>query len=126
MVIHLPIYYTIKKSKWKSQTLLCGLNVYRNLHFHFLTKMKHHFESLVIGQVGSQKFTKIHVSYKIYCRKICDGGNIRSVIEKYMLDGLVQAGVIKDDNVQYVVSDSAEYFGVKSDFRCEITIKEVQ
>ncbi len=55
-----------------------------------------------------------------------DGHNIRSVIEKFFLDGLVECGAIKDDSTpKFVVGDyGTSYYMDKDNPRIEITIEE--
>lgn len=124
MVMHLsfPIYYTKERKTKKAKTFLVAFNWFRNSFFYEVNEVKHHYHELVKSQVGSQKFTKLKVHYDIYTKRTTDGGNIRSVIEKFVLDGLKEHGVITDDNVTVVTGDSADYYAVKNDFRCDITL----
>ena len=70
---------------------------------------------------------KVKIGYKIYLkRKGSDGGNVRSVIEKFVLDAFTKLNVIKDDNASIVVGDKAEYFFDKENPRAEITITPVR
>jgi len=121
----LPIYYTQTFKTKKDKTILCGMNWARNCHFQILNKVKKHYHKLVAEQVHHRKFNKVHIHYDIYVkRKGTDGGNIRSIIEKFALDGLKQAGIIVDDNINYVKSDSANYFIDSNSPRAEILIIE--
>lgn len=89
-------------------------------------KVKDHYHKLVASQVGTRKFNKIKLNYKVYvARNGTDGHNIRSVIEKFFLDGLVEMGAIKDDNTQdYVMGDTTSYYLDKENPRIEIEIIE--
>jgi len=123
MKIVLPIYHTITRKTKSDKKFLVGLNWYLNSFHHERNMVKHYFHTLVENQVTNEVFDKCTIHYDIYTKKITDGGNVRSTIEKFVLDGLKQVGVIKDDNVTVVVGDSARYYAVKDNFRCEITIK---
>ena len=116
--------YATKKKK-----VLLGLNWYRNAHFRQLSKVKNTFTLLAINELRKYRktFTLAHIEYRIYLkRKGTDGGNVRSVIEKFFLDSLVKSRLIKDDSVDFVISDNSEYFYDKSNPRVEITIYEKQ
>lgn len=124
-----PIYYTIERKTRKNSTFLVALNWARNCHHFTLNKVKHHYHDLVLKSKLEQNIVisskRIKVHYKIYTKRTTDGGNIRSIIEKFVLDGLVEHGIIKDDNVTIVIGDSAEYYAVKENFRAEIYIEEI-
>jgi hypothetical protein len=128
MKIILPIHYEQKFKTKKSKTFLVGLNWYRNAHHRISNVVKIHYHELVAEQVKDKKFKKIRLEYDVYvARNGTDGHNIRSVIEKFFLDGLVDHGSIPDDNTQeYVMRDSTRYFIDKQNPRIEINIIEVK
>ncbi len=123
MKIILPIYYTqILKTKPK-RTILIGLNWYRNAHWMLSNKIKSHYHDLIKEQIGGNKFEKIKVCYNVYVRRSgTDGPNVRSILEKFFLDGLVEAGAIPGDDVKHVVEDSSAYFIDSENPRIEIEI----
>lgn len=108
---------------------MLGLNWYVNVNYHTNNAAK----IWITGLVGEDLDPKlkgltppIHVHYKIYLeRKGSDGGNVRSVIEKYVLDAFKAHGMIPDDNFEMVVSDSSEYHLDRENSRAEITISEI-
>lgn len=127
VTITLPIYYTEYFKTKKDKTFLVGLNWYRNAHFMLNNKVKHHYHEIIEEKVRGLKFNRIVTSYKVYvARNGTDGHNIRSIIEKYALDALVDCGVIEDDSTPtYVVKDlGSEYFIDKESPRFEMTITE--
>lgn len=128
MIITLPIHYTQEFKTKKSKTFLVGLNWYRNAHHRISNTVKHHYHELVAEQIKDKKFNKIRLHYRVYvARNGTDGHNIRSVIEKFFLDGLVDHGSIADDNTQeYVMGDTTEYFIDKDFPRIEIEIIEIK
>ncbi len=122
-----PIYYKQFFKTKPYKTFLIGMNWYRNAHFIMTNKVKKSYHELIEKIVGDEKFTKVKVHYKIVLgRKGIDGHNVRSVIEKFVLDGLVNHGTVPDDTAQVVVSDSAEYTVSGGNERAEITITEVE
>jgi len=126
MKLTLPIYYTIVKKTKANKTILVNMTWYRNAHYQISNKVKVHYHELVREQYKGEQFNdKVSVHYKIYVgRKGSDGGNIRSIIEKFVLDGLVNVGAIKNDTIDYVVKDSSEYALDRENPRAEIYIKD--
>lgn len=123
----LPIYYTQKFKTKKDKTFLVGLNWYRNAHYMLNNKVKKHYHDLVSEQSGGEKFDKIVVKFKIYAkRRGTDGHNIRSIVEKYFLDGLVENGIIPDDNIDHVLGTASVFYVDKDNPRCEIELIHVK
>lgn len=123
MRITLPIYYTIKYKTKKDKTILIWMNWLRNAHYMLSNKIKKHYHHLVAEQVKNTRYTQITIEYKVFIkRKNTDYHNIRSVIEKFFLDALVENWNIKDDSFDYVKWDSCEVFIDKEDPRIEILI----
>jgi len=118
-----PIYWQQTKKK----TVLVGMNWYRNCHFMALNKAKKDYYGIILSQ-GQRKPLKspIHIEYKVFLkRRGSDGGNVRAVIEKFVLDALVKCNVIEDDTSNIVVSDTSKYFLDKDKPRTEITVREI-
>ena len=116
-----PIYYKQTKSK----VVMVALNWYRNVHYLTNNKAKMFYNSLIADTIEGEPILEgeIHVHFKIFWkRRGVDGGNIRSIIEKYALDGIIDAGYIIDDNVEIITSDSSEYLQDKKYPRAEITL----
>ena len=119
--ISVPIYWKQTKKK----TVLIGLNWYRNVHHFTNDKAKKFFADLVSDYIDGEPITegKIHVHYKIFLkRKGSDGGNVRSVVEKYILDAIKKAEYILDDHAEIIVTDSSEYHFDKKYPRAEVTL----
>ena len=125
--ITLPIYYDQEFKTKPSKRFLVGMNWYRNAHYLLSNKVKDHYHDLVKEAIQDIKFEKVSLEYTVYVsRKNTDGHNIRSVIEKFFLDGLVSAGALPDDSIDYVVGDSSKYLLDKDNPRVEIIIKEIK
>lgn len=123
MQITLPIHYTQTFKTKKSKTFLVGMNWYRNAHYLISNKVKSDYHDMIYLMLKGKKFERIKLEYRVYVgRRNTDGHNIRAVIEKFFLDGLVEGGYIKDDSIDYVVGDSSSYFLDKENPRIEIDI----
>ena len=100
MKIVLPIHYSFKFKTKKDKRVLVGLNWYRNVHYLGNNKVKSHFHKLVEEQYNGEKFNCVKVHYKVYVgRQNTDGHNVRSILEKYVLDALVECGALVDDSL---------------------------
>lgn len=127
MEIILPIYTNTSKKK----KVLVSLNWFRNAHYGIKDKVKKQYHEIVFEQLrGAKKpFDKrIGVKYQLwYKRGDCDLMNVVSVLDKFLLDALVQAGMIKDDNVNKYISCHAEVGGKDSENpRLVCIIEEVE
>lgn len=115
MEIILPIYTNTSKKK----KVLVSLNWYRNAHYGIKDKVKKEYHEIVFEQLrgAKQPFQKrIRVKYRLfYKRGDCDLMNVVSVLDKFLLDALVKAGMIKDDNVNKYISCHAEVGGKDSE-----------
>lgn len=126
--ITLPTYYLQKFKTKKDKQLLVGMNWYRNAHPHQSNNVKHYYHELIKEMIGDKKFGRIRLKYDVYIsRGGTDGHNIRSVIEKFLLDGLVECGAIEDDcTPKFVVGDNGtDYYMDAENPRMEIEIIEV-
>ena len=62
-----------------------------------------------------------HVKYRVYAKRLgSDGHNIRSAMEKMILDGVEQAGLI--DNDRYVYSTESQFYLDRGNPRIELEI----
>lgn len=122
-----PVYYALTKEK----TVLVGLNFDRSkAHFHTKNKLKKHYHSLVAEQM--KEFEPIVGQYRIYFtyyykNSSSDMPNVRSLIEKYVLDGLIECGIVANDNVKHLIGEHSDVGGLdKENPRMEITIRGVE
>ena len=121
ITVTVPIHYKQTKKK----TVLVALNWYRNVHYNTNDNVKKFYKGIVRDFVEGDPIldNTIHVHYKIfYKRKGTDGGNVRSVIEKYVLDAIKASGHIPEDNAEIIVTSSDEYHQDKKYPRAEITL----
>ncbi len=124
--IILPIYYNIEYKTKKDKRILVWMNAYRNMHHHLSNKIKHYYHDLVREQLLEKEFDKkdkINILYKLYLKnKRIDWPNVRSVIEKFLLDWIVECWVISNDTCDIVTWDRSEYYIDKENPRVEVTI----
>lgn len=127
MQITLPIYWTQSFKTKPDKTWLCGMNAYRNWHYHTSSSWKNEFHQLVCDQLDTNKsFNQFILSIKLYYKNICDASNVVPLMEKVVLDTLQEQGILTNDNVNYHLGTCWEVAGCdKANPRCEITLKEV-
>ena len=97
----IPIYF--KKSKTKNT--LIGMNWYRNAHHFESNKIKKEIHALVSDKMGASPtvpFYQFSVVYKLYSkRRNLDVMNVVSIVDKFVMDGLVVGGYIADDSLEH-------------------------
>jgi hypothetical protein len=84
-----------------------NLNGYRNAHFQTLNNAKKNFKVLLYNtypEILLIRAQSVIVQYKItpHNKRLFDTQNIISVVDKFFLDALVEAGTIPDDNYKVV------------------------
>lgn len=126
-----PYYYFQERKKKKSRNIMIGMNWYRNCNHHLSNDVKKYYHELVISQLEAfegDKIGKYRVKYKLFYKsKSQDMMNILSVIDKFVQDGIVEFGLVNDDNVQYckrVVYEVVEQDIVNP--RIEIELEEIE
>lgn len=126
-----PYYYFQERKKKKSRFIMLGMNWYRNSNHHLSNEIKKHYHELVKEQLEAFEgcmLGKYKVKYKLFYKsKSQDMMNIVAVIDKFVQDGIVEFGLVKDDNVQYckrVVCEVAEQD--KENPRIEIELEEIE
>ncbi|MFZ2523628.1 MAG: hypothetical protein WAW92_04555 [Minisyncoccia bacterium] len=127
ITISVPIYYIQKFKTKKDKTLLIGMNTYRNLHYRLSNTIKQHYKEEIQKILPDQTLqTPCKAKFAVYLRRNnTDGGNVRSCIEKFVLDAFIASKVIPDDKVKYLIGDSSEYFIDENNPRCEVTLYSV-
>jgi len=102
----IPLRLYVSKNKMKP----LNINQYRNNHFQIKNKMKAQMHAIIQEKCRGMGKPKLPVEliYTIYRpnkRKV-DLSNIGSVVDKFVADGLVSAGLIPDDNVNIIKKTS--------------------
>lgn len=120
LTLSLPIYWTNGKT-----THFVGMNFFRNAHHFIKAKIKRDYHELIANQsLNCPKLTTFKTHYKLYYKStVCDPSNVIALIEKFTLDGLIEAGVLTNDNVNFHLCSSWEVISQdKVDPRVEITL----
>ena len=105
----LPLYGVTKKGA-------IAVNWYRNAHYQTSNAAKINFKKLIQDQLN--KFDKIETPIKIkytYYAKANNGpdlDNFVGTVKKFFQDALVESGLIEDDNVNFIISNSESYGGI--------------
>jgi len=94
---------------------LIGMNWYRNAHFHEESPVKKYYTQLIISMLKRPRIKlsgKIKVKYSLYYKNAkSDLMNVVSVLDKYLMDALQEAGIIENDNVEYYTNNEIEVIG---------------
>lgn len=101
-IIGIPL--RVPKSKKKMVSL--NLNQYRNWHHLLKNKIKKYVNKLIIEKCRGKTCPEpplefIYTIYRPTKRKI-DLTNVGSIIDKFTCDGIVNAGLIPDDNIDFI------------------------
>jgi len=95
----------LRVAQSKKKDFLINLNVFRNTHYRTLSTVKKNytahmmpqlkkFEGILEGELVLTVFPKTRRKY--------DLDNICSVTTKFFQDAMVEAGIIPDDNMEYI------------------------
>ena len=110
----LPLYSKGRGDKKKYNLL--SLNVFRNLHHYSKNKVKQDYHEVVREWVQElPKFKTLRPKYKLYFNnnRKKDLDNYTFPLHKFLMDALVEEGVIEDDNYDYVTEFTTEFGGIR-------------
>lgn len=128
ITITLPIYWVKKYKRKKDKVTLMSMNWYRNAFYFDQNNAKKYFSELVAEQVGSAKIDgQYRLSIDIYYKNPnCDGANVASMMEKFVLDALQEQDVVVNDNVKYHLGTKWAIVGKDADNpRCVVTVRGI-
>ena len=114
MKLILPLHVQVSKKK----KFILNLNNYRNAHHFTLNKAKTIYHQLVKEQlIGQERFHWLQLHYKIYRKdkRKYDGNNVVCIVDKFLMDALVEYKVISDDDINHVGYYTWEHCGVDKD-----------
>ena len=126
--ITLPVYFSFAATKnRKIKTVLVSSNWFRNAHFFHKNQVKSAYHELAISRLNEVSAEPIEGIYKTryiyyYKNKGSDGSNVVSMIEKFFLDALQGAKIVKEDNVLFHSSDGFICREDKANPRIEIEV----
>lgn len=101
--LNLPIYS--KGRGDKKRTNLFSMSVYRNMHYLSLNKVKRDYHKEVEEWVKMlPKFKSLTPKYTLFFKgnRKKDIDNYIFPVHKFLMDALVESGIIEDDNYDYV------------------------
>lgn len=118
----------------KGKNLLVNMNWYRNAHHIEQNDIKKIYFDLIEQQFRDKLVNRIlvdikyEVNYKLYYNNnSCDMPNITAMMSKFVNDAVQELGLVKNDNVKYLLREVHEVGGQdRLDPRCEIIIKEIK
>jgi Holliday junction resolvase RusA-like endonuclease len=111
-ILPLPTY------KRKGRVNLLSMNVYRNLHYFAVNKAKRDYHEVVEEFVKSlPKYKTLVTHYTIYFnnQRKKDVDNYTFPIHKFLMDALVEGGVLEDDNYDYVTGYASKFGGIEEE-----------
>lgn len=91
-----------------------------------MAKVKKEYGELAQKAVkGARRFSGgVDITFRVFVKnRRTDGGNVRSIVEKFSLDGMVKGKLFKDDRIEFIRHDEAFYDIDKDNPRVEIEIK---
>lgn len=103
-----------------------NLNYYRNAHYHTLSDAKVYMAQWIKLLQIKEKFTEpVKIEYSIWCQGNADFMNYATVVDKFFQDAIVKAGLLPDDNVNYVKCCHIQFEG-KGKLRVDAIISEIK
>ncbi len=109
-ILQLPTYTK------KGRTNLLSMNVFRNMHYFSMNKAKRDYHKEVEEFVHSlPKYKTLVPHYTIYFKgkRKKDVDNYTFPIHKFLMDALVEGGIIEDDNYDYVIGFTTKFGGIE-------------
>ena len=116
-ILPLPTYTKGRGDKKKTNIL--SLNIFRNLHHYSKNKVKQDYADIVREFVKTlPKYKKIQPKYTLYFNnnRKRDLDNYTFPIHKFLMDTLVEEGVLEDDNYDYVTGFSTKFGGIDENY----------
>ena len=122
--LKLPIYS--KGRGDKKRTNLFSMNIYRNMHYQSLNKVKRDYHKEVEEWVKMlPKFKSLTPKYTLFFKgkRKKDIDNSIFPVHKFLMDALVEGGVIEDDHYNFVTKVTTEFGGLGDDNCVVVEIK---
>ena len=104
-----------------------NLNTFRNLHYQANNQAKKKFKKIVDDDLEKLPLflEPIHIRFKYFLssKREVDIPNIHSILDKFLLDAIVSAGKLEDDNFKFYPSFDGSFGDIdKENPRAEIEI----
>ena len=108
MKISMPLYVVMGKKK--PRRFYFNLNNYRNWHYQVCNNLKIRYKEILTPKINGLVLGKTALNFILHRgdkRKV-DRANILSIHEKFLCDGLVELGCIRDDDDSCI--ESTHYY----------------
>lgn len=133
MKINLPLFIDIPRKTMKPRRMYINLNNYRNWNYIVNNQVKKIYKEKVYDAIPDEYrnfkyITKVRMTFRLFpgSKRKIDRSNVLSITEKFFCDALVEIGMLRDDNDNYIEStfyDSG--YMDKNNPRVEVTIHEL-
>ena len=113
-ILPLPVFSKGRGDKKK--TNLLSMNVFRNLHHFSKNKVKQDYHKITEEFIKTlPKYKTLVVTYTLYFKgnRKKDVDNYTFPVHKFLMDALVEGGVIEDDNYDYVTEFTTKFGGIE-------------
>jgi Holliday junction resolvase RusA-like endonuclease len=113
-ILPLPVFSKGRGDKKK--TNLLSMNVFRNLHHFSKNKAKQDYHKVTEEFIKTlPKYKTLVVTYTLYFKgnRKKDVDNYTFPVHKFLMDALVEGGVIEDDNYDYVTEFTTKFGGIE-------------
>lgn len=128
----IPIVFN--RCKTKKKNFYLNLNSYtqvaKNVYGRNATKKM--YAELIQSNISHLKpitgqFKVTYIIYRDYKRKpvLFDLDNVGAIVSKYFMDAIVNAGIVVDDNYNYMKEVTIKYGG-KGETRAEVELEEIK
>lgn len=125
-----PIRVTLPRKTVKDAVVSLNLNIYRNAHHSVNNTIKQSYRNLMLPQVIElfgdltvNKPVRIDYTLTVGTRRKLDISNVLCIVDKCFQDVLTEAGVLPDDNYEFVTEVRYKYGGYQKG--CEQALIEV-
>ena len=113
-ILPLPVFSKGRGDKKK--TNLLSMNVFRNLHHFSKNKAKQDYHKVTEEFIKTlPKYKTLVVTYTLYFKgnRKKDVDNYTFPVHKFLMDALVEGGIIEDDNYDYVIGYATKFGGIE-------------
>ena len=107
--INSPLAIFLPRKTMKDRRVALNLNIYRNLDYRMNNAVKIQYKKEINVQLkGKELETPVEVTYQVFKKTLrrMDKMNVISIVSKYLLDAMTEAGVIEDDNDQFIKTET--------------------
>lgn len=115
-ILPLPLYW--KGRGDKKRQLLLSTNTWLPMHYTQRNNIKQNYHEIVrewCEQLPKFKTLRPHYTLHFNNKRKKDVDNYTAPLHKFLMDAMVEHGVIKDDNYEYVTGFCADFGGIEDE-----------